>query len=374
MDFSEILKYSSQNNSGLIFLIQGAPGAGKTALLHECERLARESGWETAEKKMYPPALWSPSELRKSLGLRNLPKITQGSAQVSVPGIVKAEVSAEWVQATTLKILSTGKKPLLLKLDEAQTLGTKNKPPSNLASAATNVLDAIHNGELDRPVILIVGGLGTTADIFKTLGISRFEGESFVELDALGEESERAVLHDWITKEGRAKGDPTPWIDAISQETHGWPQHILSYVKPVLRQLKADNRAMMAEGLKAVVEAGCELRSAYYEQRARDFSRKQRQSLARLIANVPLGEGLDEENILESLTKEYGPDKAGKLFGDAQHSGILHKHAGIYTVPIPSMRDWLVDNYSREQIKFPQELQPRRSMHGRNPEIDLGGR
>ncbi len=32
---------------------------------------------------------------------------------------------------------------------------------------------------------------------------------------------ERVVIQDWLQLEGRAKGDPTPWIDAIARETHG---------------------------------------------------------------------------------------------------------------------------------------------------------
>ena len=44
-------------------------------------------------------------------------------------------------------------------------------------------------------------------------------------------DAERAVLHDWLTEEGKATGDTTVWIDAITKESHGWPQHIISYVR-----------------------------------------------------------------------------------------------------------------------------------------------
>ncbi len=55
---------------------------------------------------------------------------------------------------------------------------------------------------------------------------------------------------------------------------------------------------MTADGLNAVLEEGRDLRSSYYERRVDDFSRKQRHSLAKLIVNVPLGEVLDQEDIL----------------------------------------------------------------------------
>ena len=195
---------------------------------------------------------------------------------------------------------------MLLILDEAQTLGASSAPPADQTGAVTEVLDEIHNGKLNRPVILLAAGLGTTVEAFGSLGISRFSATCLVELGALGKESDRAVIHDWLTKEGEAKGDPTAWIDAIARETHGWPQHIVSYARPALKQLVADNRIMTADGLNAVLEEGRDLRSSYYERRVDDFSRKQRHSLAKLIVNVPLGEALDQEDILSFLTQEYG--------------------------------------------------------------------
>ena len=35
-DFNELVERATQADSGTTFLIQGAPGAGKTALLYEC--------------------------------------------------------------------------------------------------------------------------------------------------------------------------------------------------------------------------------------------------------------------------------------------------------------------------------------------------
>ena len=128
--------------------------------------------------------------------------------------------------------------------------------PPDQYGIATGLLNAIHNGRLGRPVILIAAGLETTAEAFGKLGISRFEGDARVELGALGKEAEHAVLYDWITEDGKATGDTTAWIDSIAKETHGWPQHILSYVKPALDQLHADKGVMTAEGLATVLEAG----------------------------------------------------------------------------------------------------------------------
>ena len=365
-DFNKLIERAVQAKSGTTFLIQGAPGAGKSALLEECEKRAREKGWKTAEIK--PQAFWDPDALRDFLGLGKFPWSTFRSLKIGVSG---ASVTVGRASRTIRKILRKGKQPLLLILDEAQTLKTSPHPPDDRGTNLEFMLDEIHNGKLNRPVILIAAGLGTTVDAFRSLGISRFSKEYLIELGALSKEAERAVIHDWLTKEGEAKGDPVPWVDAIAQETYGWPQHILSYVDPALKQLEADNRVMTPEGLNAVLEAGRNFRSNYYQRRLDDFSRKQRHSLAKLIMNVPLGEGLDKEDILSSLTQEYGETEAEKLFNRALHRGVLHRYKGTYAIPIPSMQDWLVTNYAHIQTKSPPQTMEIRRSPGRNPGMDL---
>ncbi|MCY4204776.1 MAG: hypothetical protein OXE92_03515 [Bacteroidetes bacterium] len=350
-NFGKLLERAVQTNRGTVFLIQGAPGAGKTALLHELEKLGLASGWETPKKKMYPSALWTPGELRKSFG-QNIRAKFSGTGGIGIQ-VAQIGVKTEWTQATTLNILSSGKKPLLLKLDEAQTIGTTNAPPSNLAGVATNVLDAIHNGELGRPVILMAAGLGQTEEAFRLLGISRFRGGCFVELGALSKDSERAVIHDWIIKEGGAKGDPVPWIDMIAQKTHGWPQHISAYGDAAAKQIEKDNGNMTSAGLEVVYKLGKDRCESYYKQRAEKISRKERGSLAWLVENISVEGGIDKEDIEAALSQEYDSDKARDLFKRLLERGILHSQDGVYTIPIPSMRTWLISNYARERARIP---------------------
>lgn len=349
-DFREISTYSRQNKWGTTFLIQGAPGAGKTALLAECERQAQKSEWETTE--ISSAALWDPNELQQSLKLRRTWKVGSGCARVGISGIGEADINAERSPQTVKNLLRGGKKPLLLALDEAQVLGKENLIPPDQLHTVVDVLNSIHNGTLDRPVILIAAGLGTTADTFGSLGIARFATGTFVELGALDKEAERAVLNDWLTKDGQAKGRPTAWIDAIAKEAHGWPQHILSYVKPALDQLRADNGAMTTRGLSAVLEAGYARRAAYYKQRARGLDRKLLHCIARSVANVPPGSSVDRTVIMSSILQDYRHDDAERLFRRALRKGILDERDNCYVVPVPSMHDWLVSNFARIQIKF----------------------
>jgi len=326
-DFDGLLKHYSNNATGGTFLIQGAPGAGKTALLSECGRRAQEAGWRIARVPGLS-ALWRPSALHSSLY----------SGKSLLDGRV-IDRSA----GSVLEMLRGGVGPLLLKLDEAQRL---EDPGCDLDTRISvgGVLTAIHNGHVGRPLVLLAGGLGTTRSAFGSLGIERFERSSFVELERLDKEAEQAVIRDWLTVDGGAKGDPTEWIDAIMQETHGWPQHILLYVHPALDRLRADSGNMTREGLNVVLKAGREHRAAFYEQRADGFTRTQRRCLASIFENLPTGGSTIRSAIMSALARKHGEATARKLFRLAQHRGILQMTAdGRYAIPIPSMQAWLID-------------------------------
>ena len=331
--------------------------------------MARDRGWKVVD--IDPPALWNPNELQQSLGIKKI-KIEGGSARVGIPGIGQAEISAGRFPQTMKTLLREGRDPLLLTLDEAQTLGKKEALPPDQAHTASSLFNAIHNGKLGKPVLLLAAGLGTTAESFRSFGISRFAKRCLVELGALDKEAERAVLHDWLTKDGDAKGEPTTWIDEIVQETHGWPQHILSYIKPALDQLHADKGVLTAEGLNAVLKAGRKGRTTYYKQRAHGFPEEERQSLARPFSGIPIGESVQLSKIMSSLTQDYSQDKAETLFRRAVERGIIDERSGRYVIPVPSMHDWLVSNYAREQIKFPHDTSPVRSLEGRSSGVDFG--
>ena len=337
-DFDCLLEHYGNNASGGTFLIQGPPGVGKTALLSECVRYAQESGWRIAGiDGMFP--LWRPGALRSS----------QYGGKSLVDGGLVIDQSA----GSVLDMLRGGVGPLLLKLDEAQRLEDLSSE-LDIRLSVGEVLTAIHNGDVGRPLVLLAGGLDTTVDAFESLGISRFERRSFVELGSLDKDAERAIIRDWLTDDGGAKGDPKEWIDAIEQETHGWPQHILSYVGPAVEYLHTHGGTMTKDGLSTVLDAGLDFRTKYYERRAAGFVEEERHCLARVFENIPTGGSTTRETILSSLSREYGEATTEKLFRRARHGGILQlTEGGRYAIPIPSMQDWLVENYAPLEIGSP---------------------
>ena len=65
--FHRRLKWAEKDPSeGTTFLIQAAPGAGKTALLHECTKLAENTGWGAV--LLNTQALWDTDTMCQRLG------------------------------------------------------------------------------------------------------------------------------------------------------------------------------------------------------------------------------------------------------------------------------------------------------------------
>ncbi len=340
--------YKSKQKGGTTFLIQGAPGAGKTALLDVLSKRAEEEKWRVA--KISIKDLYTPAALAQSLG-KSYTVDHEQAAKVGVKFVEGGYVRSVAGHATPKEILRNlaPKEGLILVLDEAHRM---NKIPvdSERHTITGDTLDVIHNGDVGKPVMLLTAGLGTTQSAFRKLGISRFVKDCSVGLGALREESERKVIRDWLTKDGGAKGDPAPWIDAIAKEAHGWPQHILSYMDPAVAYLESNHRRMTDEGLRIVLEKGAEFRKNYYETRAKEIDVEQRQSLTRSLAHVPLGGTTTRTSIMTILNEEYPPEVADNLFSQALEQGIIDKRkGGYYGVPIPTMQTWLVEEYGKER-------------------------
>jgi len=344
-DFTDLANQSVQSKGGTIFLIQGAPGAGKSALLYECEQVVKKSGWHVA--KIKAGALWDTRKMMRSLGLGKMVGID--SVAVSLLEAFEAQVTLSKPARSTTSLNVIGKrkrKPLLLILDEAQRLSKASDHSKTQFDEACDLLEAIHNGELNKPVILLAAGLGTTFNVFESMGISRFAKKCQVQLGALSKDSEREVILDWLVKEGGAEGDPTPWIDAISKETHGWPHHILSYAAPAAACLRDHQGVMTPDGLEDVLTEGAEGKLEYYKERAYGFSEEVRQSLAKAFIGVPLEGSTTQKKIISYLSKDFGTDRAADIFDKALQKGLLDGKDGRFAIPIPSMQTWLTECYA----------------------------
>ena len=344
-DFKKLLGRARDGNSGTSFLIQAAPGAGKTALLAECGRIAGECGYAVAEVE--PSWFLDLQTLHKSInsswkGWRTW--LDHGSVSID-HGPVRAEIVVGGNANNPLEVIKSGEEPLLLLLDEAQRLARIARKQGERFIQLVDMLKVIHAGGTGRPLILLAAGLGATAQAFKDMDISRFDTGCRIDLGRLKEESTRAILQDWLLEDGRAKGNPARWIDGIAKETHGWPQHIMAYVLPALRQLKLTGGEMTEAGLQTVLKEGREGRDQFYQARVDEFESKELRCIALAVADVQPGERISKEDIMDSLLQDFSREKARTIFRLALHKGLFDRQKNDYIIPIPSMHDWLASNF-----------------------------
>ncbi len=336
---------NAQKKYGTIILIQAAPGAGKTALLAKCAQLAGEQGWKIADTS--PGSILDTAVLLQELGWSGEKEISEDAV---LQEILLRMSRIPHPPPLAVEILQEEAKPLLLVLDEAQRLLEDiPRDPRGQFSAAKTLLKGFHNGELPRRVILMAGGLGVTTQAFERLGVSRFKDNCYIELGELSEDTERLIIHDWLLKDGSVKGDPAYWIDTIAQDTHGWAQHVTAYAQVAAYQLSAIDGQMTMEGLDAVIEAGREKRIRFYKDRARGIPEEHLHCIARVLTHVDPGNSVARRDIMASLKLDYDHNTAARLFLRAVYKGILDERDNRYVVPIPSMHNWLVDNFSRIQ-------------------------
>ncbi len=101
----------------------------------------------------------------------------------------------------------------------------------------------VKNWKIEKPFILLVGGLGMSKKIFNDFGVSRFNTDCSFNLEPLDQKSERVILKKWIIKKGNAKENDSKmefWIDKITEQTHGWAHHITNYGIAASDYLKKD--------------------------------------------------------------------------------------------------------------------------------------
>ena len=361
-DFKERLEFAEQDpKKGTTFLIQAAPGAGKSALLYKCAELAEGQKWKVVH--IGPSELCETNTLLRTLGRE---KETQSKATTTsvdthskggILDVLRAGIglsrstTRSHAERSPLEVLKSGEGKLLLVMDEAQDFARDFAPsPSKERRDARALIDSVHNGKIaGRPVMLLTAGLSATADAFEDLGVSRFKANCYVELGPLKPEAERRVIKDWLKLEGRAKGDPAPWIDAIAQETHGWPQHVAVYAQVAALQIRGDKRAMTPQGLQAVLDVGRRQRTKFYEIRAKGLDDHHRAAIAEAFVSVREDQTQSKKAIMESLVKAVGEQEAGTVFKHALRKGVLDHRNGRYVIPIPSMRRWFIANYYIER-------------------------
>ncbi|MCY4162307.1 MAG: ATP-binding protein [Flavobacteriaceae bacterium] len=345
--FKELVEKAEKEKSGTIFLVQGAPGVGKSAFLEHCKGMINPKKWDVAEGD--PDIFWNVKQMRRALRLGGQIRIFKAFAQLGIEKLIKFGAEFRWADKTIIgSVNARKKKGLLLVVDEVQDLGRKAAPPDKVSETMVrNVLNTMHNWKINKPFILLVGGLGMSKSVFKEYGISRFNDNCAFNLEKLDEKSERNILWDWIVKkEGVNKNNRKigHWINEITNHTLGWPQHVTSYANVLSRYLKEHKGDLSEKGLKHVLTLGKAKRTNYYHGRIEELEGEERELIAQLLKEQK--SRFSKNDIVFFFQNKLDSNESKNLFDRALGKGVFHQNQdGFFNVPVPSMKNWLLSEY-----------------------------
>ena len=367
---------------GGTMIFQGAPGAGKTALMQECMEAVRlhstpDEPWVAVS--VHPGTLSSPIGVVMQLldaaieESKRVSKITSGAlaqkfgkllelgvklyeelsergigiASIAVGGKSEAgghsdsTVSSSRIFRCAVPLLEEFH--LVVFVDEAQ-----NTP---VESGTRGVLDCIHRDLQGFPLVAAFFGLSDTQEVLSKCGLSRFADERVCNLEPLSMEdtavSFRRMLDTYYigTEEEKAV-----WVNALTELSQGWPQHINRIGVAAGRVIRTHEHQLGSHLLEHALEKGIERKNDYYAGRLAAGSNppwvykrlalpavKKQGDLAGILS-------IDEVAQLSEPARKQKEETIDEFVTNALHAGLLAPVKNLpyhYRFPIPSLGDYL---------------------------------
>ena len=346
------LRYASPTQ-----LIQGAPGAGKSALLAHLEQK-----WSLAGKA-------APHVLPVHLGeLANPDRIAQAIATCLDPrraerfrrtetrsgSIGVSGVGGGWA-AETAPPAGFGalaqmfpperwERPLCLLVDEVQ----------NLEPAQAEVLQRLHEAVDGLPIAPVLAGLANARDVLAKRGISRLSVGAVHMLGRLepGQpaESVRAMLEGFRVE--AAEAEAARWAGLLEELSDCWPQHLRNGMSALAEGLLASGGALASVNEKTVLAGAEKRRLDSYRARRSSEMLGSGLLLAAVMEAVP-EDGLGYVGTLRLIEENAGAASGRRLppgMGPEEYlDHLVHRGAlqddgtGRLACPIPSFRRFLAE-------------------------------
>ena len=353
---------------GGTMVFQGAPGAGKSALMEECLEAVRrhstpEAPWVAVS--MNPNTLQSPVDVIEAMvdaANTECERLRETASGTSVAGMLDdlldlgkklyrelsergggafgVSVGARRDVVVTAGRVFRNAAPLLAKfhivvcVDEAQ-----NTPVSETTKG---VMDCLHRDPCGIPLVAAFFGLGDTQDVLRRCGLSRFADERVVNLETLSDDDAACAIRsafDAYGFSGTAE-DRAAWVDNLAELSQGWPQHINSVSVAASCIIRNNGERITAEHLEEAMAAAEEFKNEYYAGCLAASSRPP-WVYRELTLAAEAKDGVLTYDELRRITAEESMDD---FLTDALHAGLLAPLKELpyhYRVPIPSFGDYL---------------------------------
>lgn len=363
-------------SGGETILFQGAPGAGKSALLHHFVRAWRNAG-ENAPVVVDAELTHFADE--RALALRvaeaadpaiatqfrrseTIHSTSRTDVSGGIPGVVSGSGSAESGHqaasapvelslATVQKALSPSERSVVLILDEAQGLD------EFATDKVLPVISQLHKGSHGGPFLTVFAGLAYSNKVLRERGISRFSRGHQCTLSALSFGEATEIVLRMLTK-FRVRGGTelmNQWAQTLANDSNGWPQHLHVAMQALVAQLLVAPTRGQLESVDSqfgsgVLRESAQAREEYYEQRIDEPLTSAPELIAETLRRI--GDGASRADALAHIRQAARPGQGSKslpkghdaeVFLDLMiRRGVLQHASGQKLVcPIPSLRDYV---------------------------------
>lgn len=356
---------------GATQLIQGAPGAGKTALLSEMAR--RWALGETLRNAAAPVAvqvyvgeLANEAVVAARIAEAVNPEAGEAwrmtetrdmSGRAGLPGIVSASGARRTTTAPPVPSFhelrrrfppSSWTRAVCLTVDEVQ----------NVEPAARSVLDMLHQGMPGLPVVPVLAGLGNSQDVIATreVGLSRLGIDAIHNLGALAPEEAGEAVEAMLERcHVDRNGAGEDWPRLLAERSDCWPQHLHNGMRALAGELVRTEGQLADVRARTVLERETEYRERAYRARVSPQMERSRRLVAALFAGLPEGTARADriESEIQRLARTDIEEPGWSLprsmpydefFEHLVHRGALQRrHDDRFTCPIPSFRRFLID-------------------------------
>ena len=366
-------------SEGTALVVYGAPGAGKTALMHEAKKR-----WEQEQRPGQAPlavkvdasAVNSPHRAVLAMLRAVYPdsdffpqqtETTTGGGKVGMPGVAQGsfQTAMEAAAPSTIEAAmqdplgffehacrpSDWTRPVCLMIDEAQTVCgyPERRGPNEFL---------LHLHGSDYPVLMLFGGLGNTLDALEQVGLSRTSVVGVHSLPLLTIDQAASAVCRFLDlyRIPATSDDRAGFAESIATVCSGWPQHLHCYLAEA-GTIALRNGRLNADDWPEIEEGGSTLREQFYRHRLSGFG-AMRAKVAAIVASIPEG-GLDPEVVSTTAYDSVGRADAatwgdGKFLAAMIAKGILHddSNTGQVICPIPSFRDFLAREYPTTHMRM----------------------
>ena len=352
--------HAGQRSAGATRLIQGAPGAGKSALLAHLEET-----WTQASPRsphvllVYLGELANPDRIAQAIAARLDPRRAErfrrtetrsGSIGISGVGGAWAAETAPPAGFGALRDMfppDRWERPLCLLVDEVQ----------NLEPAQAGIVRRLHEAVDGLPIVPVLAGLANAQHVLAKRGISRLSVGTVHMLGRLetGQPAESVRMMLERFRIDAAEADAVRWAALLEELSDRWPQHLRNGMRALAEGLLASGGALAPVSKKAVLAGAEERRLDSYRARLSPEMHGSGLLLAAAMEAVP-EEGLGYIEMLRAIEESSGTASGWRLPAgmgpEAYLDHLVHRGAlqddgtGRLTSPIPSFRQFLIETDS----------------------------